>query len=136
MALSWQKEEWWRLQMTYSYLHMDLWPDRNSQDLGTDRSEEGSVPRHQLTLRSYFDLSPHLGLNLSGRYVDRLPYQQIDDYWTVDLHLEWQLSPHLAISLLGQNLVDSPHLEYISTSSNNLPALVEREVYGGIGWRF
>ena len=136
LALSWQRKNWWRLQLTYSYLHMDLRPDRDSQDLGTDESEEGSVPRHQLALRSYFDLSPHLGLNVSGRYVDQLPYQEIGDYWTVDLHLEWHLSPHLEISLAGQNLVDSPHLEYISTSTNNLPALVEREMYGGISWKF
>ena len=136
LALSWQKGEWWRLQASYSYLHMDLWPNRGSQDTGTDRSEEGSVPHHQLALRSSFDLSPDLGLNLSGRYVDQLPYQQIDDYLTFDLHLEWRLLPHLTISLVGQNLLDSPHLEYLSTSTNNLPAQVERDVHGRISWEF
>ncbi|MEW6751013.1 MAG: TonB-dependent receptor [Candidatus Latescibacterota bacterium] len=134
LALSWQPGQRWRLEGAYSFVAIDLWPDAGSQDQTTEASEEESVPRHQVGLRSHVELAPGLELNLAGRYVAELPYARIDRYATVDAHLEWRLRPRLAVSLVGINLIDSPHLEYVSRSTNNVGALVEREVYTGIRW--
>jgi iron complex outermembrane receptor protein len=136
LALSWQQTERWRVQGWYSYLDMDLWPGPDSQDRETEDSEEDAVPRHQLGLRSQAMVRPGLELGISGRYASRLQYQGIDPYLTADLYLRWRPGARLELALLGESLLDSPHLEYVSRSSHNLPAWTTREVSATLGWRF
>lgn len=136
LTLSWQQAERWRVQGSYSYLDMDLWPGPDSQDRDTEDSEEDAVPRHQWSVRSLLAVRPGLELGVSGRYASRLAYQGIDPYLTADLQLRWRPLDRVEVSLLGENLLDSPHLEYVSRSSNNLPAWVTRELSATMGWRF
>ncbi len=134
-AADWQVSGAWRLHGSYSYLRMELEVDEDSSDTATEEFD-GENPKHQLRLRSYMDLSDGLRLNLTARYVDRLPALDIPGYFTLDARLGWRLNRRLELSLVGQNLLESPRTEFVSAASSTLPAKLQAGVYGAITWGF
>ncbi len=125
----------WRLRAAYTYLQMLLELNEDSAD-GVSEQEEGKNPRHEFSLRSSTDLPWNVEMDLAFRYVDELPLIDVDSYFTLDARLGWNLGEHLEMYVVGQNLLDSHHLEFISEFVQTLPVEVERGVYSGIRWRF
>jgi len=134
-VLNWQRWRRWRLRFTYSYLRMRLEADENSSDTALETFDE-EVPRHQVSLCSRLDLSSGLELDVTGRYVDELPTQAIPGYLTVDLRLGWRPGARWGLSLVGRNLLDSPHREFISTSSATPPTEVEPSAHAVLTWKY
>ena len=85
---------------------------------------EGSSPHNQLYLRSSHDLANDIELDFIGRYVDNLPFQQVPSYIELDIRLAWRPTCCTELAVVGQNLLDSHHPEYIG--ANEIP----RGVYG------
>lgn len=81
----WHPYQWWRLQVVYSFLQMDLYLDENSTD--TTSEIDGESPSNQLSLRSLMNLPANLELDLWLRYVDDLPAQGVPAYVTMDAQL-------------------------------------------------
>ena len=127
----------WRLRAGYSFLRMDLEVDEDSFDAQTE-SYARELPRHQLSVRSYLDLPAGLELDVVGRYVHDFPVAEwkIDRYLTFDLRLGWRPEERLELSLAAQNLLDSPHPEYVSQASGTFATEVEAGVYGVLNWAF
>jgi iron complex outermembrane receptor protein len=122
------------MDLAYSYLDSDL---EASQLLGT-------APRHQASLRSAISLRDGLDLDIWFRYVDEAttvyadsanPFYPIDDHISLDLRLAWRPIPDLELSVAGQNLLDSSHLEFVQEAYTR-PTEVQRSVYGKITFRF
>ena len=68
-----------------------------------------------------------------------LPDRGVDSYLELDLRLGWKPRPNLEISLVGQNLFDDHHPEFVTETRNQAGVLateVSRGVYGKIVWRF
>lgn len=130
----WQPFDWWRMSGVYSYLHLNLSRDQDSRDTTSVRSTEGSVPQHQLSLRSFMTLPGHLEFDLIWRYVDSLTSQRIGSYITLDARLGWRPLRHVTISVVGQNLLEDHHAEFGAGSSGNTE--IERGVYGKVVWRW
>ena len=130
IVINWHLLDWWRWQGSYTYLQMDL--DEQVQGLATT----GQNPQHQFSLRSSMDLSPDLGLDLWLRYSDDLPSLNVDSYVTLDTRLSWKPRKDLEISLVGQNLLDSAHSEFVSELGDIPPIEIERSVYGQVTWQF
>ena len=104
----------------------------------------GASPRHQLSVRSAMDLGPRWSLDLWVRYVDKLPTSSetaerlgivVDAYTTLDARLAWKPHPDLELSLVGKNLFDRSHLEFVALSGIE-PAEVQRSVYAQLRWAF
>ena len=108
----WKPASWWRLQGSYSLLHMDLrtWP--GSLDTTTVGADEGSSPHHQARIQSFFDLSRNLEFSLTWRYVGALPYYLVQGYNTGDARIAWRPVQHIEFAVVGQNLVQPRHVEY------------------------
>jgi iron complex outermembrane receptor protein len=70
------------------------------------------------------------------RYADKVLARDIPAYSTMDLRLGWHPSENLEFSLVGQNLFDSAHLEFIDPSIFSDPAEIERSMYVKMTWRF
>ncbi len=60
----------------------------------------------------------------------------IDSYVEADLRLGWEASPGLELSIIGQNLLDNHHPEFLPDFINTQPTEVERSIYGRVTWNF
>lgn len=127
ISVAWQVYSSWKLDIAYSYLVSDL----------EEGLQLGKEPMHQVSLRSDYSLGNNVYLHAWLRYVDEVnaiysfsPTQtiDIDDYIALDLHLNWKLSKNTDISLIGQNLLDNRHLEFVQENFTR-PTEVPRSFY-------
>ena len=133
LAPEWRPKKFWRLRGSYSYLDLVLQKSPGSGDLGTIPSIEGGSPKHEVMAQSGFDLGKTLQLDLSYRYISALPGLGIAAYSTADGRLAWRLRPDLEISLVGQNLLQAHHVEYVADLGPKVG--IERTAYLQITWR-
>lgn len=133
---NWKVTDHWTLSPGYSFLTMHMHRSASSQDLTTGPGAEGGIPNHQAQLRSRVDLPGHWQWNTSAYFVGRLPAQSIPSYTRVDTGLNWQLGESLSLSLVGQNLLKSRHLEYSGPDSAVQPDLIRRDGYIRLTWHF
>ena len=126
----------WRLEGGYSFLQANLHRKAGSRDNSTERTIEGSSPRHQFFVRSLLNLGQHIQFDSTLRYVDALPGPGIPSYLTLDLRLAWKPTKNLEFALVGQNLLDNRHAEFAPTFIATPRVEVERGVYGQIVCHF
>src|SRR6266404_3449782 len=133
IAPDWKPADWWRLQGSYSFLHMDISKSAGSLDSSTPISTEGSSPQHQVVLQSFLELTKKLEFGQTYRYVSALPAQVIRSYSTADVRLGWHPARSFEFSVVGQNLFQPHHAE----SKGDPGPLVEirRDVNAKITWR-
>lgn len=127
--------DWWRLKAAYTYLQEQLRLDGNSQDTSSEAAE-GENPHNQISIRSCMDLPRNVELDLWARYVDNLPSQDVGSYVSLDARLSWWPGDKLELSLVGQNLLDDHHPEFVPEIIDTVPSEIERSVYGKITWKF
>ena len=125
----------WRIQGTYSYLHMNLDLKPGSGSFVTPPLFEGMNPKHQVSVRSSIDLQDDLELDLNFRWVDSLPSIQGADYFSGGARLGWRPVPNVELSIVGNDLLAPQHSEFapvfLDTQSD-----VERSVYGKVTLEF
>ncbi len=112
LAADWLPLDRWRIRAAHSVLIMDLAAEPGSGDTTTAQSAEGSSPHHQSVLRTTFNLTAGLELNLQLRRVAELPAQSVPAYTALDARIGWQARPDLLLSLAGRNLLDEQHPEF------------------------
>ncbi|MCZ6675758.1 MAG: TonB-dependent receptor, partial [Candidatus Poribacteria bacterium] len=136
LSSKWRPLDWLQLHPVYTFLQMQL---RNSNAGDEDPAvnlAEGQNPRHQLSIQSSVDLPGHFEFDLWGRYVDELPNIKVDSYLTFDARLGWRPVENIDVSIVGKNLLEKDHLEFISEFLNIEQTFVKRSVYGRITWGF
>lgn len=139
IAATWRPCDWWRLQAGYHYLRSVMFLDNGSTDeINRSNAAEGS-PRHQFTLRSGIDLGRRVELDLWLRAVDQvdsIDSTRIPGYVTMDVRIAWKPLENLELALVGQNLFQSRHPEYIAEFINTASSETPRSIYGKITWKF
>ena len=134
-SCKYQATECWNLTAWYSFIQIEA-----QEPLTLSPSEprlEGSSPHNQVFLMSSWDLFCDLEFDLITRYVDELPAQSVSSYISLDLRLAWQPTDYAEVSIVGQNLLDSQHLEFGNVGGSPTPLVeVQRGVYGMITWRY
>ena len=133
-VVEWRPVEWWRVQPSYTYLHMHLFTDRTTDPNAANA--QGESPSHQVSIRSQMTLPHHLELDLWGRYMHQLSAIHIPSYVTLDARIGWKPLPQLELSLVGHNLLDQHRLEFREQIVNTAPTEIQRGVYGKVTWRF
>ena len=104
---------------------------------GSDAADvEGWSPKHQLFVQSQFQLTKDVELDAAVRFVDELSGPGIPAYVTADVRVGWKPRADLELSIVGQNLFDSPHQEFESTLIKYTPSLIARSFFGKITWSF
>jgi iron complex outermembrane recepter protein len=134
IAPDWKVTNRWRLRASYSYLLMKLRKGTDSLDIGSGPSIEGASPKHQALLESAFDISKAFNLDLDYRYVSNLPAQLVPSYSTGDARFAWQATRQLQFSVVGRNLFQPHHVEFIGDPEPQGIG-IKRSVYGQITWR-
>jgi len=132
VAASWQASNRTHFDLAYSFQESDLkWISDPDIVQNTD------APRHQLSFRSHFELMPSIELDLWFRYTDSIRVFStitateptiIEGYVNLDARLAWRPKENIELSLVGQNLLDDHHLEYIQESFI-VPTEVDRGVF-------
>ena len=138
LACKYQVNDCWRLSGWYSLAvtHLEEAPFTAPATASVAR-DEGSSPRNQAYLNSSWDLGCDWELDLMARYVDSLAAQNVPSYIEMDLRLAWLPTDQLEVSIVGQNLLDSEHLEFGSLGGAPTPLVeAERGVYGAATWRY
>jgi iron complex outermembrane receptor protein len=134
LAANYQLNECWRLYGAYTFLQMQLYaPTAPSAELAEDQS-----PQNQVYLWLSGDLGRNWQLDLIGRYVDHLSGfaagtadVPVPSYIEMDVRLGWKPRQHLELAVVGQNLLDSQHLEFGTNQTVGRPVVeVQRGVYG------
>ena len=137
----WSPTDWLKTELSYSYIDIKMKDTQALTQADQEAMIEGSSPQNQISLKASIALQDNLHLNLWGRYVDKLEKSSIvadfpvDDYTTLDANIRWQPVDDLELSLVGQNLFDNKHLEYISEQFTE-PTEIGRSLYAKLTWHF
>ena len=136
LALDWGLTAIWRLKGSYSYLIMDLKDEPTGDAMA--KATEGSSPVHQISIQSIVDLPFGIQWDVWLRYIDQLPaeFQRVPSYWALDTRLGWRVNKNLELSLVGQNLLDPHHPEFVSEIVGIIQTRIERSVYAKLLWHF
>jgi iron complex outermembrane receptor protein len=141
-SATWRVKDWWRVQPMYTFLQMKMHADPvggSPPDNATATLLEGQSPENQFTLRSSMDLPHGVTLDAAVRYVDNLPAYHIDSYFELEVHVSWQVTKNLEVSLTGQNLLHDQHPEfsptYVNTQNGQITE-IPRSVFGKVTWKF
>jgi iron complex outermembrane receptor protein len=127
-----QLNDAWQLKGGWTFLQKDLSVKPGSKDLNRATAESDD-PEHQVTLQSTLRISPALEFDAVGRYVDVLASPPVASYLNLDLRIGWKLTANLELDLVGQNLLDNAHPEFVPASPS--PREVRRSVYAKAVWR-
>ncbi|MBT8341064.1 MAG: TonB-dependent receptor [Desulfatitalea sp.] len=136
LTVDWHPKAWWRLQAAYSHLTMNLTdPYTNDQSA---RLSEGQNPANQLSLRSSMDFAHGLALDLWPTFTDALPIPNLRmaSHWDLDARIGWRASAHWSFELVGQNLLDNLHTEFVPEFIGVEPMQIERGVFFKVTCRF
>jgi iron complex outermembrane receptor protein len=131
-AATYALTEDWRLRGGYTFLKKHLAIKTGSHDLNQATSESDD-PENQVVLQSILTLAHAVQLDAVLRYVDALPNPRVASYVGLDLRLAWTVMNHLEIAVVGQNLLDARHPEFVPSSPS--PREIERSFYGKLTWR-
>jgi iron complex outermembrane receptor protein len=129
LASSYQVREDWQLTGSYTLLLMDV-------HAGAADVTQGSSPRNQAYLRSSWDFRQDWQLDVIGRYVDSLPALDVPSYTTMDVRLAWRPIENLEWAVVGRNLIDSPHTEFVDAFSGVVGTEVPPQVYTTLTWTY
>ncbi len=118
---------WWKIKPAYTYTRMHLW-ERSGAFGAYDKDViEQKTPQHQFSLRSMINLPHNLTLDTWLRYVSHIYH--VSSYTACDARVGWKPVDNMEISLVGRNLFDNHHLEFVPLFQEQPPSEVERSIY-------
>jgi iron complex outermembrane receptor protein len=133
LAVSAQLAGWWNLKGGYTFFKKNLSLKAGSKD-ANKASAESDDPEHQFVVQSRIKMPAHLELGTVIRYIGKLPKPYVPDYFGLDLRIGWQLNKAIELNIVGQNLLDKYHPEFIPSSPSARE--IERSVYGKVSLHF
>ncbi len=155
LAAKWQPVDWWKWDFAYSYLYYDF--DFGSKaplqvfgmaipelsDYNVDKLASSSAPKHQISVSSFTKFADNLEMNIWFRYIDqssgislnKMSDVDIDSYFTIDANLIWRPLQDIELSIVGQNLLEDAHPEYVQ-EIYSVDTKIERSLYGKVTCRF
>ncbi len=133
-SAEWRPQAWWRLQGGLSLFHASV-------SATGDPSYAGDSPAHQVFLRSSMNLPEGRQFDASIKYVGQLQGGQvrpgsIPAYTRLDLRYAWKPARNMELSLVGQNLLQARHREFIDQYLPSQELEVMRSLYLKAEWKF
>lgn len=129
VTCQWDITQCWNLRAWYSYLQIQ------SHGSANESLEEERSPHNQAFLMSSWDLPHDLELDILARYVDELPNVNTPSYISMDVRLGWRPNDCWELSVVGQNLLESHHVEFAPSVVQTTPTEVNRGVYAQVVWQ-
>ena len=132
VAPDWKPTRWLQWKGSYSYWQPHLKNQLGNSDASTLLQDQGSSPRHLVSVQSLFNMPRRTELDLTYRYVSALPAQKVTGYNTADVRFGWHFRGNFELSLVGQNLLQPRHAEF--GSSPEPIVMIERSAFAKITW--
>lgn len=137
VSTDWKPIDKWRIQANYSYLNLDVSSTTLLKGRDPSVASAGKVnPQHQLSVRSHYDLSDKLEVNLWLRYSSDISFYRIPGFVTMDAKLTYKPAKNIELFVVGQNLFSQQHKELLSDFFPAPQAFIPRGIYTGAQWRF
>ena len=139
LASSWAPFDNWRLNATYSYINIAVYTDPGNLITNDKENAEKGNPNHQFSIRSAYNITRDIELDLWLRgadRVDKIGGTSIPGYVTMDARIAWKPLKGLEVSLVVQNLLRDHHPEYVPETIGTSPSEMPRSVYGKVTWNF
>ncbi len=126
----------WRISPAYSWIDADTDTLPFSHDVFAQQ-EARATPSHQFQVRSSMNLTRRLEWDSSFGFVSHLggSDETIPAYSRLDTRLGWHAGESMEISVVGQNLLSTRHLEFFN-AYENMASYVKRSFFGKVTWRF
>ncbi|MEO6340945.1 MAG: TonB-dependent receptor [Caulobacteraceae bacterium] len=125
----------WTVKASASWQDLDVAPVAGTTNIAGLSIDEGLSPRTQLSLRSQWNVSDAVDLDVWYRHVDRLRTGPVNAYDSLDLHVAWRPTAHLELSVVGSNLLAAKTVE-IALPTNPFQAVAQRRVQVGLTARY
>ena len=125
----------WRVSPGFSMINMTTSVDPGSRD-ATLGLAPGYMPKYQPQVRSLVNLRRDLEWDSSLKFVSRLTAPNVPGYVRLDSRLGWRIGESMEISVTGQNLATSRHIEFGDISNVFLTTEAARSIFGKVLWRF
>lgn len=122
-TLAYQFSSRWRVRTGYTFLRKELSVKESSHDLNRG-SAESDDPEHQALLHSSLNLPERFEFDTIVRYVDALQLRPVESYVGLDLRLGWRGLAPLELVVVGQDILESQHQEFVPSSPS--PREIER----------
>jgi iron complex outermembrane receptor protein len=135
VAVNWMVTDNWRLNASYTWLTLLVHSTSSDRSPQPESGIEDAVPRNQIQIRSYLDITKNLEFNAAAYYVENLAATNVPSYIRVDLGLTWRPKKDVEMSVGVQNLLDDRHPEFggqFGVASTEM----QRAVYGQLLVRF
>ncbi len=136
VAVDWNPFDWWHLAATYSYLDFQLRTGSPTAEL----FGAGDSPHNKTTFHSLLNVRPDIDIDSAVYYVDSLSNVGVPSYVRLNLRVAWRPLETLELSVVGQNLGEAHHAEFVAdpngASGGFLASEVPRGAYGKVTWRF
>jgi iron complex outermembrane receptor protein len=136
VAVNWRVTDHWRVSGSYSLCIIDARLRHPGTDPTGVAQLEGTTPRNQAQLHSYFDLSRHWTFDASAYYAESMPYLKVPSNLRVDLALTWAPKDNLSVTFGVQNLLDRWHPEFGGITSDVQRTEVPRTIFAQMVYRF
>jgi len=133
---TWKVGGHWTLTPAYAFEQIHLRLDPSSQDTTSVAAGEGSSPRQWARLASHLTLTHGFAWDASANFVGRLTTPVVPSYTRLDTQLTWHLREHLVASIVGQNLAQDHHLEFLNPEGTGFANYIKRSGYVKLTWRF
>jgi iron complex outermembrane receptor protein len=144
IALDWHPSSKWRVQGSYAYLKIQ---GVHTGDLFSElqvSAFETASPRHQFSLRSNYVFDGGINLDLWARRNSQTSHfvLNVNDpvvirpYTALDARLAWQVDRQLELAIMGKNLLNGRHSEFISILPYTRAYDIQRSLFVTALWRF
>lgn len=137
-----------RTEISYDYLTMKLKYNQYSTELNTNFGisdslfvNEGSSPKQQIKLKSFYNITNNIEFDNFLFYVDSLPNingtnnKGIPSYWRYDARIGYLPSANLDLSFGMQNILNTKHQEFRS-SLYNQNGYIGKSYFMKISWQY
>lgn len=144
LSVDWLLAPSWRIQLSYTFTHVDMDESANPVTHNQGLREERSTARHYGSLRSQWNVSSSQQFDAwirgsSGIYRTLAPYPTeiyVPGYVTLDLRYAYKLSKDIELALTGRNLVGPRRIEYVTDYVPATPVIIEPSLLLSARWKF
>lgn len=126
VAVDWHPNNDWRLLTAYTYMRENGEDGPNGEPAF---DYVGVSPRHSASIRSSYNLTRNWQVDGWLRHASKLENRAIPAYTELDLRVAWRATPALELSLVGQNLLDARHPEWVGDYVPTPTLEIERAWY-------
>ena len=134
LFLSWKPFTRWKLQGGYSFLKQVLKLNPGSLS-PVSTAQAGDNPVNQFQIHSQLDFPHRIEFDTAAYFVGKLANEDIPRYTRLDQRVSWRPYDALEVELIGQNLLQPRHLEFLS-NTGLVPTYSSRRAFVRLTWRF